>query len=129
LIVLDTHIWVWWLHGDSRLSEAHELLIKENEENGIGICTITLWEVAKLTELARLVLPVALDHWFASALTYPGMMLLNLTPAIATESTQLPGDFHSDPADQIIVATARLLDSPLITVDQQLRNYPQVSTP
>jgi len=61
VIVLDTHIWVWWVHGDSRLSSSHAKLIEDNEDDENGVGTIWLWEVAKLVELGRLVLPVALD--------------------------------------------------------------------
>ena len=129
MIVLDTHIWIWWVHGDSRLTVGHEQLIRRNEATGIGVCTISLWEVAKLAELGRLVLPIALIDWFPTALSYPGITLLELTPAIAAESTQLPGLFHRDPADQIIVATSRLLDCPLITVDKRLIEYQAVDTP
>jgi PIN domain nuclease of toxin-antitoxin system len=129
VIVLDTHIWVWWVHGDSRLSSAHAKLIADHEDDQIGICTISLWEVAKLVELGRLVLPVALGQWFADALSYPGATLVDLTPSIAIESTGLPGNFHRDPADQIIVATSRVLGCGLLTADQRIREYPQVDTP
>ncbi len=129
MIVLDTHIWVWWVHGDSRLSRSHAKLIEDNEDGEIGICTISLWEVAKLVELRRLVLPVALDQWFTDALAYPGVTLVDLTPGIAIESTQLPGSFHRDPADQIIVATSRILGCDLLTADQRIRDYLQVNTP
>jgi len=128
VIVLDTHIWVWWVHGDSRLSSSHAKLIENNEDGEIGVGTISLWEVAKLVELGRLVLPVALDDWFADALAYPGVVLVDLTPDIAIESTRLPGRFHRDPADQIIVATARVLGCDLLTADQRIRDYPDVNT-
>ncbi len=129
MIVLDTHIWVWWIHGDSRLSSSHAKLIEDNEDDEIRIGTISLWEVAKLIELGRLVLPVALGDWFRDALAYPGVTLVDLTPGIAIESTQLPGRFHRDPADQIIVATARVLGHDLLTADQKIRDYPHVNTP
>ena len=129
MIVLDTHIWVWWVHGDSRLSSSHAKLIEDNEDDEIRIGTISLWEVAKLIELGRLVLPVALGDWFRDALAYPGVTLVDLTPGIAIESTQLPGRFHRDPADQIIVATARVLGHDLLTADQKIRDYPHVNTP
>ena len=62
------------------------------------------------------------------AVTYPGIELLTLTPRIAIESTKLPGNFHRDPADQIIVATARVYDLPLLTVDRLILDYPHVRT-
>jgi PIN domain nuclease of toxin-antitoxin system len=104
-------------------------LIANSENSGIGICTISLWEVAKLVEIGRLVLPVALNQWFVDALNYPGVTLLHLSPEVATESTRLPGDFHRDPADQIIVATARIHGCSLVTADQRIRDYPHVTTP
>jgi len=129
VILLDTHIWVWWVHGDSRLSAFHANLIADNEGGEIGVCTISLWEVAKLVELGRLILPVTIDEWFSAALNYPGVTLVDLTPGIAIESTQLPSRLHRDPADQIIVATARVLGCDLLTADQRIRDDPHVNTP
>lgn len=129
MIILDTHIWVWWVHGDTQLSGSHAQLILDNENGEIGISAISLWEAAKLVELGRLVLPIALDQWFTDALAYPGVRVVDLTPAIVIESTQLPGRFHRDPADQIIVATARVLGCDLLTADQRIRDYPYVNTP
>ena len=59
-------------------------------------------------------------------IAYPGIQLLDLTPRIAVESTQLPGDFHRDPADQILVATARVQNIPLVTADKLILRYPHV---
>ncbi len=115
MIVLDTHIWVWWVHGsEQHLTDAQMRAIRENESDLIGVSAITCWEVAKLVEYGRLELPMPLERWFKSALGYPGIKLLALTPDVAIESTRLPGKFHRDPADQIIVATARLYDCPLV---------------
>jgi PIN domain nuclease of toxin-antitoxin system len=126
MIVLDTHIWVWWVHDTPELTKQHKRLIKDNEEQGLGISVISCWEVAKLVEYSRLTLPCPIVDWFEQALAYPGIQLLNLTPRIAVESTQLPGTFHRDPADQIIAATARVYDCPLITADERILNYPHV---
>lgn len=126
MIVLDTHIWVWWVHGDSQLSQAHQEKLQKNEAEGLGISIISCWEVAKLVEHGRLVLPVAVEEWIAQALSYPGVQLLDLTPRIAVESTQLPPPFHRDPADQIIVATARVHQCELMTVDAKIVDYPHV---
>jgi PIN domain nuclease of toxin-antitoxin system len=73
-------------------------------------------------------LPLPLDEWFEKALNYPGIQLFNLTPEIAIESTRLPGKFHRDPADQIIVATARLHGCPIITSDRKILDYSYVDT-
>ena len=126
MIVLDTHIWVWWIHGTSELSDQQRELIQENEELGLGISVISCWEVAKLVEYHRLTLPCRIADWFEQALAYPGIELLNLTPRIAIESTQLPGTFHRDPADQIIVATARVSGCPLLTLDSRILSYAHV---
>jgi PIN domain nuclease of toxin-antitoxin system len=126
VIVLDTHIWVWWIHDDAMLSERQKQWIQENEDYGLGVSVISCWEVAKLVEYNRLKLPCSIEEWLEHALAYPGIQLLNLTPRIVVESTKLPGIFHRDPADQIIVATARAYDSPLLTADDKILNYPYV---
>jgi PIN domain nuclease of toxin-antitoxin system len=126
MIVLDTHIWVWWVHDDPQLTQRQNAWIQEHEEQGVGVSAISCWEVAKLVEYHRLTLPCPVAEWFDQALAYPGMQLLPLTPRIAVESTQLPGTFHRDPADQIIVATARIYDCPLLTADDKILRYPHV---
>lgn len=126
MIVLDTHIWVWWVHAAPQLPSAYLTHIQANEAQGIGISAISCWEVAKLVEYNRLTLPLPVADWLDQALTYPGVHLLELTPQIAVASTQLSGDFHRDPADQIIVATARVYDCPLVRLDGRIQNYPHV---
>jgi len=74
----------------------------------------------------QLTLPV--ERWLERALALPGVRLLELTPRIVVESTQLPGEFHRDPADQLIVATARIYDVPLLTADGKVLAYPHVQT-
>lgn len=128
MILLDTHIWVWWVHGDEKLSEAQNESIQDNEDGVIGICAISLWEVAKLVENEKLELTVPLEKWFSQALSYPGIQIIELTPEIATESTRLPGEFHRDPADQMIVATARIMKCKLVTSDERILNYSHVKT-
>jgi PIN domain nuclease of toxin-antitoxin system len=126
MIVLDTHIWVWWVHEDPQLTQRQKTWIQEHEEQGLGVSAISCWEVAKLVEYQRLTLPCPVAEWMNQALAYPGIQLLPLTPRIAVESTQLPGSFHRDPADQIIVATARVYDCSLLTADGKILDYPHV---
>jgi PIN domain nuclease of toxin-antitoxin system len=125
VVVLDTHVWVWWAHGDSRLPSALRAYL-DAQQAAIGVSAISCWEVAKLVELQRLALSRAVGEWLDLALAYPGVQLLALTPRIAVESTQLPGTFHRDPADQIIVATARVFGCPLFTLDSKILSYPHV---
>jgi len=128
MIVLDTHIWVWWVHETEQLTPAQHDAIAANETDLIGLSAISCWEIAKLVEYGRLELPSSLEEWFEQALSYPGVQLLALTPEIAIESTRLPGEFHRDPADQIIVTTARVYECPLVTSDDKILNYPHVRT-
>jgi PIN domain nuclease of toxin-antitoxin system len=79
MIVIDTHIWVWWVQKDARLTQKHQQWLQNNEADGIGVSIISAWEVAKLFEKNRLVLPLAIDKWIESALAYPGVRLLDLT--------------------------------------------------
>ena len=128
MIVLDTHVWVWWVHGGEQLTQAQREIITANETDLIGVSAISCWEITKLVEYGRLELPCSLEEWFEQALSYPGTQVLALTPEIAIESTRLPGEFHRDPADQIIAATARVYGCPLVTSDEKILNYPHVTT-
>lgn len=128
MILLDTHIWIWWVHGDEHLNIRLADHLAQYENQGLGISVISCWEVAKLVEYKRLELPCPVLEWFKQALNYPGIRLVELTPQIAFESTRLPGNFHRDPADQIIVATARIHNIPLASVDAKILAYPHVET-
>ena len=90
---------------------------------------MSCWEVAKRVQLGRLGLSVPVGEWLEQAVTHDGCRVLALTPRIAAESAALPGVFHRDPSDQIIVATARVLGCPLVTLDRKLLAYPHVDTP
>jgi PIN domain nuclease of toxin-antitoxin system len=126
VILLDTHIWIWWIGETNELSDKQRRILQVHAPAGLGVSIISCWEVAKLVELGRLALALSVEEWIEQALAYPEIHLLDLTPKIAVESTQLPGTFHRDPADQIIVATSRILNIPLLTVDSKIRNYPHI---
>ena len=126
MIVLDTHIWVWWVHGDAKLRGKRLEILQQNEGSGLGVSVISCWEIAKLVECGRRVLPYPVLDWFDTGLSYPGIELLDLTPEIAAESAALPGEFHRDPADQIIVAIARVHNRPLLTADRKILDYTHV---
>jgi len=126
VIVLDTHIWIWWVHGDPGLSKHAQKLIDSSASSGLVVSSISCWEVAKLVQNGRLELPCHVSEWLVIALAYPGVQLTEISPTICVESTQLPGEFHRDPADQLIVATSRVMNVPLLTVDRKILKYPHV---
>jgi PIN domain nuclease of toxin-antitoxin system len=128
VIVLDTHVWVWWVHGETRLGTQPRELLDVRSADGIGVSIISCWEVSKLVAYGRLKLPQDVSEWLGVALAYPGVQLLHLTPAIVVESTRLPQPFHKDPADQLIVATARIHACQLATADEKLLKYAHVQT-
>ncbi len=127
MIILDTHIWVWWNQDSPQLTEFYKEVIENSRADGIGISSISLIEISRLVERGRIILPKPLEEWFSIALAEEGVLLIPITPAIAIEAYSLPGDFHKDPADRIIVATARVYNCPLVTVDQNIIVYPHVS--
>ncbi len=126
MIVLDTHIWVWWVTGSSDLTPAKHQLLGSHQADGLAVSAISCWEVAKLVEKGRLVLSLPVGRWIDQALASPGIRLVPLAPQIAVASTQLPQPFHKDPADQIIVATAHQLGCALATDDGKILTYPHV---
>lgn len=127
MIVLDTHIWVWWVDKNARLTQKHQDWIQQYQSQCLGVSMISCWEVAKLVELGRLTLSLAVDEWLAAALAYPGVQQLELTIPIIIQSTKLTG-FHRDPADQLIVATAKIHGCPVLTADAKILAYPEVQT-
>ena len=128
MILIDPHIWLWWATDPGRLSEAQIEAIESHESDIIGVSAISCWEVAKLVQIGRISLGRSVREFLALALSYPGIQLLPLTPEIAVASTQLPGEFRSDPADEILVATARIHRCSLVTSDRKLQAYRAVRT-
>jgi PIN domain nuclease of toxin-antitoxin system len=126
VILLDTHIWIWWVNGSSELPERHKTFIDSKEPDGIGVSIMSCWEVANLAQKDRLTLEFPVLEWIHLALAYPGIKLLDLTPAIVVDAHQLPGSFHRDPIDRLLVATARLGDLNLVTLDTKILDYPHV---
>jgi PIN domain nuclease of toxin-antitoxin system len=128
LILLDTHIWIWWVHSSKELSDSYRVFLTEMTDLNVPIrvSAISCWEVAKLVERNRLQLHMQIEDWFQDALAPSGIQIAELTPEIAVESTRLPGEFHKDPADQIIVATARVQNYVLVTSDEKILLYDHV---
>lgn len=125
--LLDTHAWVWWVTRDRRLSaKARALIARGQRLGGLAVSLISMWEVAKKVEKRQLVLDRPLDQWLDQASAVAGLLVAELTRPILVDSCRLPQPFHGDPADQIIVATARQHGATLVTKDGRLRAYPHV---
>jgi PIN domain nuclease of toxin-antitoxin system len=125
--LIDTHVWVWWVTEDRRLSRtARRRIDRAVSGESLLLSMISIWEVAKRVEKRQLVLDRALSDWLDAAVARPGLELVELTRTILEESCRLPPPFHGDPADQMIVATARDRDAVIVTRDGGIRAYPHV---
>jgi PIN domain nuclease of toxin-antitoxin system len=127
--LLDTHVWVWWNMRPEQLSPRAMATISEAPPSAeLYLSAISVWEFCKLLENGRLKVSCDPEAWLDEALQMPNLRLVPLTPRVALKSTTLPQPFHTDPADQILVATARELNATLLTRDRRLLDYPHVRT-
>jgi PIN domain nuclease of toxin-antitoxin system len=123
-MVLDTHAWVWWVDDHPRLNRAVRDRI--DADSDVRISAISMLEVATAAARGRLSLRPSVEHWLAVAQAAEQLRIEPLTDALCVQSTRLPGEFHRDPADRLIVALARQLDVQLVTADQKILSYPGV---
>jgi PIN domain nuclease of toxin-antitoxin system len=123
-LLLDTHVLLWWLADEPRLTRPQTQALDRASAAGepFGVSAISFWEIAKLIERGRLDLPRSLDQFFDEIEEHPDVRLLPLSPRISIESTLLGARFHHDPADQIIAATARVHGLRLVTADERIRD-------
>ena len=127
--LLDTHILLWWRTEFHRLSKAQARVLEGLEEQGqpVGLSAISLREFAMMMHRRRISVEMPLDTWMDSIEFHPLITILPLTTKIAAESVRLGDDFPRDPADQIIVATARCHGLTLITSDARIRKWGRVN--
>ena len=119
--LLDTHVLIWWLQGDGPLSAAQQqVLDAADRDSPLRVSDISLWEIATLHSLNRIRLTLPLRDWLEKATAPPLVRRHGISPAIAAEVTALPHSFHRDPADRILVATARILGATLLTQDRHI---------
>jgi PIN domain nuclease of toxin-antitoxin system len=124
-VLLDTHFWIWQQFGvmQDSLSTTWKAIEAAASSGTLLLSVISVWEVGLLDSKGRLELFTPCEQWVHEALATPGLTLVPLTPEIAVHSTRLPGNFHSDPADRIIAATARIMGARLATRDRKLIDY------
>lgn len=121
--VLDTHVWIWWIMGSPDLSKAERDALDSLSANDRPVlCDISIWEFATLVDLGRLEIDMPVEEWLRVTTAPSCVRLQAVTPRIAGEMNLLPSSFHrDDPADRLIVATARALGLPLATHDRKIR--------
>lgn len=123
-VLLDTHVWVWLAEGRAGVRpEAVALMERAGEESLLRVSAISAWEVGMLEATGRLRFDVPCEEWVEKAFGLPGLSLMPLTPSICLRSSRLPGNLHGDPADRLIVATARELGALLLTRDEPILQY------
>lgn len=126
MILLDTHVLVWWVNGDhQRLSDTARKVLESREQTTL-VSAISCWEVAMLVQRGRIGLSMDVEHWVSLLQSVPQLSLLPLSPSVAVAATRLPDPFHPDPADRFLVAQARELNIPLVTADSKIRAYPHL---
>ena len=125
MLILDTHVWIWLINGDEKIRKAGFLTSINNalKSHSIIIPAICTWEISMLVAKNRISLTENTLEWINKASSAPGISIFPLSPEVAYESTILPGEFHGDPADRMIVATARVTNGTLLTFDRQMINY------
>jgi PIN domain nuclease of toxin-antitoxin system len=124
-LLLDTHCWLWEQFGNTEKfsRQGRRLIDKATQSGDLCVSVISVWEIGMLEAKGRLALKMSCTEWVNQALATPGLSLLPLTPEIAIESSRLPGKIHADPADRILIATARITGAQLLTADQRLLDY------
>ena len=121
--LLDTHIWIWWLLGSDRLSARERQALDQLARDGNAyLSAMSLWEAQMLHSKGRLTLDRSFSLWLEQAALPEIVKLLPLDVDVVIALDQLPPDFHGDPADRLIAATARVHDLVLATHDRAIRS-------
>ncbi|MBE1207367.1 type II toxin-antitoxin system VapC family toxin [Aminobacter carboxidus] len=129
MIVLDTHALVWWVNGSSSLSKAALQAIESGlRGDGVVASSISAWEIAMLVAKGKLEISMDVSHWLDLAGEIEGFRFIPVDNVVAVRSVTLPGKFHADPADRMIVALARELGAPLVSADTRISRYPHVKS-
>jgi len=123
-LLLDTHILIWLMEGVDRLPPGSRRKIDAAAaREGIAVSAMSFWEIAMLDSHGRIALSRPVREWRDLVLDAPGVSEIPLSGEVAIESVRLPGDLHGDPADRILVSTARLEGMVLGTRDGRLLGY------
>jgi len=126
--LLDTCVLIKLLDSPEEISVAAISAMKMDDSATMGVASISLWEIARKESLGNLKLSMPADDWLKEIVSNSALSVMRLSNQVAWESCHLPGEFHRDPADRIIVATARIMKVILVTSDRRVLQYPHVET-
>ena len=127
--LMDTHVWIWWNMSPEKLSRrVRSAIAGSNKRDDLLLSAISPWEFAKLLERGKLAISCDPEDWISQALDMPRLKVVPMDPVLAYRSTILPPPFHRDPADQIIVATARREGATVLTKDDRILSYAHVKS-
>lgn len=120
--LLDTHVWIWWLLDSDRLTQRERRALDRLAARAdLCLAAVSLWEAQMLSAKERLVLDRPFDVWLRDAASAAVIDVLPLDVEVVIAVNGLPASFHGDPADRLIVATARAHGIPLATHDRVIR--------
>jgi PIN domain nuclease of toxin-antitoxin system len=121
-VLLDTHVWVWWLAGSDRLARGElEALDGLASRGDLRLAAISLWEAQMACKKGRFVPPDGFERWLQAAASPEVIQIIPLDVRVALALNDLPERLHNDPADRLIVATAKAHRLQLATRDEALR--------
>ncbi len=124
-LLLDTHVWVWLINADDRLNHRQYLKIIEqySAQGAVRVSVISVWELGMLAAKARLILSKHIHQWVQEALNSKGISLEPLSIDIVLESAFMGDEAHGDPADRMILATAKNINAMIMTADKKIITY------
>ena len=123
----DTHVWIWTQEQPDALGPASRALLETTAEE-LCVSAVSSLEIARLVAGGLVELKGSLDRWVRSAIDSLEARSIDVDHQIAIEAYKLPGRFHKDPADRLLVATAKLRDLTLVTADERILAYRSVRT-
>jgi len=126
-LLLDTHVWIWSQEAPEKLGELTTRLLTDRQ-NVLYVSTTSTLEIARLLMVGTVALSEPLTSWVSETLRALECGTMEISHQIAIEAYSLPGNFHKDPADRILVATARIYDLTLVTMDERILQYSHVTS-
>lgn len=123
MILLDTHAVIWLAAGTELTDSARDAIETARNNGGVLVSTVSAWEIGALVRKGRLRFDLPPSAWMARFLTGAGVRSIPLSTGAAIGASELPDPLHGDPADRLLIATARELGVPLMTRDRLIRDY------